>query len=59
MANGTANLSLKHGKPVTVGFLLTDSIEQAIGRAGSKAGNKGFEAMAGLVELISLFDGLK
>lgn len=59
VAKGIANVSLKHGKPVTFGVLTTDSIEQAIERAGSKAGNKGFEAMAGLVELISLFDELK
>ena len=59
VAKGIANVSLKHGKPVTFGVLTTDSIEQAIERACSKAGNKGFEAMTGLVELISLFDGLK
>ena len=59
VAKGIANVSLKHGKPVTFGVLTTDSIEQAIERAGSKAGNKGFEPMTGLVELISLFDGLK
>lgn len=59
VAKGIANVSLKHGKPVTFGVLTTDSIEQAIERAGSKAGNKGFEAMTGLVELISLFDELK
>ena len=59
VAKGIANVSLKHGKPVTFGVLTTDSIEQAIERAGSKVGNKGFEAMAGLVELISLFDELK
>ena len=59
VAKGIANVSLKHGKPVTFGVLTTDSIEQAIERTGSKAGNKGFEAMTGLVELISLFDELK
>ena len=59
VAKGIANVSLKHGKPVPFGVLTTDSIEQAIERAGSKAGNKGFEAMAGLIELISLFDELK
>ena len=59
VAKGIANVSLKHGKPVTFGVLTTDSIEQAIERAGSKAGDNGFEAMAGLVELISLFDELK
>lgn len=58
VAKGIANVSLKHAKPVTFGVLTTDSIEQAIERAGSKAGNKGFEAMTGLVELLSLFGGL-
>lgn len=52
---GVANVSLKHGKPVTFGVLTVDSIEQAIERAGSKAGNKGFEAMVGVVELLSLY----
>ncbi len=52
---GIANTTLKYQKPVTFGVLTTDTIEQAIERAGSKAGNKGFEAMAGLVELIDLY----
>lgn len=52
---GIANVTLKHGKPVTFGVLTTDNIEQAIERAGSKAGNKGFEAMTGLIEMISLY----
>ena len=52
---GIANVTLKYGKPVTFGILTTDTIEQAIERAGSKAGNKGFEAMTGLIELISLY----
>ncbi len=52
---GIANVTLKHGKPVTFGVLTTDTIEQAIERAGSKAGNKGFEAMTGLIEMISLY----
>ncbi len=55
---GVANATLKHGKPVTFGILTTDTIEQAIERAGSKAGNKGFESMTGLVELISLYKSL-
>lgn len=59
VAKGIANVSLKYAKPVTFGVLTTDSIEQAIERAGSKAGNKGFEAMTGLVELLSLFSGLE
>jgi len=52
---GIANTTLKYQKPVTFGVLTTDTIEQAIERAGSKAGNKGFEAMVGLIELIDLY----
>ncbi|QKF64216.1 6,7-dimethyl-8-ribityllumazine synthase [Campylobacter corcagiensis] len=55
---GIANVSLNYLKPVTFGVLTTDTIEQAIERAGSKAGNKGFEAMTGLVELINLYKNL-
>ena len=55
---GVANTALKYQKPVTYGILTTDTIEQAIERAGSKAGNKGFEAMTGLIELISLYKNL-
>ena len=55
---GIANVTLKYGKPVTFGVLTTDTIEQAIERAGSKAGNKGFESMTGLIELISLYKDL-
>lgn len=55
---GIANMSLKYNKPVTFGVLTTDTIEQAIERAGSKAGNKGFEAMNSLIELISLYKNL-
>ena len=53
-----ANTALNYQKPVTFGVLTTDTIEQAIERAGSKAGNKGFEAMTGLIELISLYKHL-
>ena len=55
---GVASTALKYQKPVTYGVLTTDNIEQAIERAGSKAGNKGFEAMTGLIELISLYKNL-
>ncbi len=48
-------VTLKYGAPVTFGVLTTDSIEQAIERAGTKVGNKGFEAMASLIELINLY----
>ena len=53
---GIANVTLKYNMPVTFGVLTTDTIEQAIERAGSKAGNKGFEAMSGLIELLSLYE---
>lgn len=52
---GIANVTLKYAKPVSFGVLTVDSIEQAIERAGSKAGNKGFEAMMSVIELLSLY----
>ncbi|MBD3798153.1 MAG: 6,7-dimethyl-8-ribityllumazine synthase [Campylobacterales bacterium] len=55
---GIANVTLKYGKPVTFGVLTVDSIEQAIERAGTKAGNKGAEAMVGLIELINLYGAM-
>lgn len=59
VSKGIANTTLKYGVAVTFGVLTTDNIEQAIERAGSKAGNKGFEAMTGVIELISLFRNLE
>lgn len=55
---GVASCGLKYQKPVVFGVLTTDTIEQAIERAGSKAGNKGFEVMTGLIEMISLYKSL-
>lgn len=55
---GIANITLQYNQPVSFGVLTTDSIEQAIERAGSKAGNKGFEAMNSLIELINLYKSL-
>lgn len=52
---GIANLALKYGAAVSFGLLTTDNIEQAIERAGTKAGNKGFEAMCGLIEILDLY----
>lgn len=51
---GIANVSLNHNIPVSFGVLTTDTIEQAIERAGSKVGNKGFEAMLTLIEMLNL-----
>jgi 6,7-dimethyl-8-ribityllumazine synthase len=58
VTKGVAAMSLKYNTPVTFGVLTTDTIEQAIERAGSKAGNKGFESMTGLIEMISLFKNI-
>jgi 6,7-dimethyl-8-ribityllumazine synthase len=55
---GIANTTLHSNTPVTFGLLTTDTIEQAIVRAGTKAGNKGFEAMTGLIEMINLYKNL-
>jgi 6,7-dimethyl-8-ribityllumazine synthase len=55
---GIASAGMQSNIPVTYGVLTTDTIEQAIERAGSKAGNKGFESMTGLIEMISLYKNL-
>ncbi len=55
---GVANVTLKYGKPASFGVLTVDTIEQAIERAGTKAGNKGAEAMTGLIEMINLYSEL-
>ncbi|HHO41892.1 MAG TPA: 6,7-dimethyl-8-ribityllumazine synthase [Epsilonproteobacteria bacterium] len=55
---GIASVTLKYAKPVTFGVLTVDTIEQAIERAGTKAGNKGNEAMVGLIEMINLYSEL-
>ena len=51
---GVAASSRQHGVPVGVGVLTTDTIEQAIERAGTKAGNKGEEATLAVIEMINL-----
>ncbi|NWF67421.1 MAG: 6,7-dimethyl-8-ribityllumazine synthase [Campylobacterales bacterium] len=56
---GIASMALKYHAAVSFGVLTTDNIEQAIERAGSKVGNKGFEAMTGLIEMIDLYSNLK
>ncbi len=54
VSKGIAQVSLNAEIPVMFGILTTDNIEQAIERAGSKAGNKGFECATGAIEMISL-----
>ncbi len=52
---GIATVGIKSGKPVANGVLTTDTIEQAIERAGSKVGNKGAEAMITIIEMLDLY----
>ena len=51
---GMAQVTLKHGVPIAFGVLTVDTIEQAIERAGTKAGNKGAEAAASAIEMVNL-----
>ena len=51
---GLSSVSLKYDIPVAFGVLTVDTIEQAIERAGTKAGNKGFEAAMSAIEMINL-----
>jgi 6,7-dimethyl-8-ribityllumazine synthase len=59
VSSGTAQAALKNGKPVIFGVLTTDTIEQAIERAGTKAGNKGWDSAMAAIEMADLFKKLK
>lgn len=59
VSKGIANVSLNARKPVIYGVLTTDSVEQAIERAGTKAGNKGFSAATAALEMLNLMAELK
>jgi 6,7-dimethyl-8-ribityllumazine synthase len=59
VSKGIAQVSLKTGIPIAFGVLTTDSIEQAIERAGTKAGNKGFEAAMTAIETAQLLKSIK
>jgi 6,7-dimethyl-8-ribityllumazine synthase len=54
VAKGIANVSLSTSVPVLFGVITTDTIEQAIERSGTKAGNKGAEAAMGAIEMVNL-----
>ena len=58
MASGLANVSLQTGVPVLFGVLTTDTIEQALERAGTKAGNKGADVAVGAIEMANLLRAL-
>ncbi len=58
VTKGVASVSLESGIPIAFGVLTTDSIEQAVERAGTKAGNKGFEAAVTVIESVNLLKAL-
>ena len=54
VSKGVAQVSLNTGLPVMFGILTTDTIQQAIERAGTKAGNKGYDCAMGAIEMVNL-----
>lgn len=54
VSKGVAQVSLATGLPISFGVLTTDTIEQAVERAGTKAGNKGWDAALSAIEMVSL-----
>ncbi|MBI5727974.1 MAG: 6,7-dimethyl-8-ribityllumazine synthase [Ignavibacteriales bacterium] len=58
VSKGVAHVSLQHGLPVIFGVLTTDSLEQAIERAGTKSGNKGWDAAMAAIEMIQVLKAI-
>lgn len=58
VSKGVAHVMLETGVPVLFGVLTTDTIEQAVERAGTKAGNKGFDAAVAAIEMVNLVEQL-
>jgi 6,7-dimethyl-8-ribityllumazine synthase len=58
-ASGLANVSVETGVPVSFGVLTTNTLEQAIDRAGAKSGNKGFDAAMTAIEMVNLIRNLR
>ena len=58
VSKGIAQITLETGVPIAFGILTTDTLEQAIERAGSKAGNKGFAAAEAAIEMVNLLKEL-
>jgi 6,7-dimethyl-8-ribityllumazine synthase len=54
VTKGSAQVGLSHGLPVVLGVLTTETIEQAVERAGTKHGNKGWESALAAIEMVSL-----
>ncbi len=59
VSKGIASVSLKSSIPVTFGVLTTENLEQAIERAGSKSGNKGYDGAMAAIEMVNLFKELE
>jgi 6,7-dimethyl-8-ribityllumazine synthase len=55
VSKGVAQVGLDTGLPVIFGVLTTDTIEQALERAGTKAGNKGWDAAISAIEMVNLY----
>jgi 6,7-dimethyl-8-ribityllumazine synthase len=58
VAKGIAKVSLESGVPVSFGVITADTLEQAIERAGTKAGNKGWDAAHSAIEMVTLFKAM-
>ena len=58
VTKGIARASLETGLPITYGIITADTLEQAIERAGTKAGNKGFDAAVDAIEMVNLLKGI-
>ncbi len=58
VSKGIANISIEFSKPVSFGIITADTVEQAIERAGTKMGNKGWEAALSAIEMANLFKKL-
>lgn len=58
VSKGVASVSMQYSIPVIFGVLTTDTIEQAVERAGTKAGNKGSDAAMAALEMINLYKGM-
>ena len=59
VSKGIAQVSMQTGLPVMFGVLTTDTIQQAVERAGTKAGNKGYECALGAIEMVNLMKEIK
>ena len=59
VSKGIANVSLNSDIPVMFGVITTENIEQAIERAGTKAGNKGYDCALGAIEMVNLIKGIE